>query len=92
VPHRARQLTEHRIRLPGRRTAPGAGQRRVGRKYLLVQVPQLGSWFGAQLGHEDPAGLLIGGDRLALAAAPVEGEHQQRVQVLAQRVRAGEAL
>jgi hypothetical protein len=56
-----------------------------------VQFAQLSPWLGAELSDERAAGLLIGGECFALAAVVVQGQHQQRVQAFAQRVRAGRA-
>ena len=57
-----------------------------------MKLSQLGSGLGAELLDQDPASALIGGKRLGLAAAPVERQHQQGVQMLAQRVGRDEAL
>jgi hypothetical protein len=57
-----------------------------------VRLLQLGPGFSAQLVDQDPAGRLVGGQRLALTPAPLQRQHQQCMQVLAQRVRGGEPV
>ena len=52
-----------------------SGQAVVGGEYLLVQRLQDGTGLGAEFIDEDPAGVLIGGQRRALAAAPGQGQH-----------------
>ena len=55
-----------------------------------MQLAQSGSRLGTKLLDEDAAGMPVGGKRLSLAAVTVEGEHQQGVQMLPQRVGAGQ--
>ena len=51
-----------------------------------MQRPQLGAWLDADLLDERGARVLIGGERLRLAAGAVQREHPLGVQVLAQRL------
>ena len=67
-------------------------QVRISPQNPLVKLSQLGSGLGAEFLDQDPASALIGGKRLGLAAAPVERQHQQGMQMLAQRVGRDEAL
>jgi hypothetical protein len=55
-----------------------------------VQVPQPGPGLDAELGDQHIAGALVGGQRLALPPAPVQGQHQLPVQALAQRMAGGQ--
>ena len=55
-----------------------------------MQLAQSSSRLGTKLLDEHAAGMLVGSKRLGLAAVTVEGEHQQAMQVLAQRVGAGQ--
>ena len=57
-----------------------------------MQLAQLCSWLGAQLSYQHPPRVLIGGQRFGPAAVAVQRKHQQRVQVLAQRLGCGQAL
>ena len=57
-----------------------------------MQLAQFGPRLGAQLIHEHPARVLIGGQCFGLAAVAVQGKHQHGVQVLAQRVGRGHAF
>ena len=59
---------------------------------LLVQVAQFAPWFDPEFVDERAACGLVGVQRLRLAAAPVEGEHQLAAQALAQRVLGDERL
>jgi hypothetical protein len=52
----------------------------------IVQAPELGPRLHADLVDQGPAGVLVGLQRLGLAAAAVEREHPLRVQPLTQRV------
>ena len=52
----------------------------------FVEVVQLGSWLDAELLDEDLARVAIGLQRIGLAAAAVQREHQLRVQPLAPRM------
>ena len=57
-----------------------------------VQGLELRPWFDPELLDECPARIVIGRERLGLAAAPVEREHQLTPEPLAQRLRADERL
>jgi hypothetical protein len=88
---RRRQLAGHRRPCRARpgRGRGGAGQRRIAGQDLLVQPLQFRAWVDAEfLGQLAPAGLIVR-QRVAGAAAPVQGEHQLTGHALAQRVRAG---
>ena len=50
-----------------------------------MQVLEFGPGLDAKLVDEHPAHPVIGGQRVRLVAAPVQGEHQVGVQPLAQR-------
>ena len=52
----------------------------------LVEFVQLGSRLEPELFDEDVAGVAVGCQRVRLAAAAVEREHQLRVQPLTPRV------
>ena len=52
----------------------------------LVEVVQLGARLDPELLDEDLAGVAVGLQRVGLAAAAVQREHQLRVQPLAPRV------
>jgi hypothetical protein len=64
----------------------GDSQGRVTGEHPLVQLPQPRARLSAELLDQDPAGVLIGGQRLGLAAAAIQRQHQQAVQVLPQRM------
>ena len=72
----------------GSRTASAARRRRgpvlaQDRLFELVEAPRR---LDPELVDERRAGVAVDGERVALAAAPVEREHQQRTQALAQRI------
>ena len=76
-----------------RRVAPSAGCRggwRVERGVVgedrLVEVMELGARLDPELLDEDLAGVAVGLQRVGLAAAAIQREHQLRVQPLAPRV------
>jgi hypothetical protein len=69
--------------MPASAADTGSGQGGVGGQYLLVKLPELGSWFGADLVDEHLPRVPEGGERFGLAAVAVQGEHQQAAQVLA---------
>ena len=56
-----------------------------------MQLTQPGPWLRAQFLNQHPARIPVGGKRLRLPAATVQGKHQQRVQVLPQRISGGQA-
>ncbi len=58
---------------------------RVADQDALLEHLELGSRLHAQLVDQHPADSLVGRQRIGLAAAAVEGEHQVLVQPLAQR-------
>jgi hypothetical protein len=68
------------------------GQTRICAQDPLMQFPQLCPWLGAQLLDQDLAGVLVGGQCLGLAAAPVKGQHQLGVETLPQRMLGGQGL
>ena len=68
-------------RPPARLRRPPA---RVARQDLLAQPLQVRGGLGTQLGHQHPAGLLVGGQCLARAPGPGQGQHQQRVEIFPQ--------
>ena len=51
-----------------------------------MEVVQLGAWLDPELLDEDLAGVAVGLQRVGLAAAAVQREHQLRVQPLTPRV------
>ena len=57
-----------------------------------MQPAQLDSRVGAKLIDQHPPGVLVGGQRLPLAAIAVQGEHQHGVQTFPQRIGSGQAL
>ena len=67
---------------------PGRVKGRVVLEHGALEVAQLGSGQNAQLLTEDLADRLVGGERVGLASAPVEGDHQVRPQSLPERVAA----
>ena len=87
------------MRSPARRAAPpavgGLGRSRacgVVGEDRLVELVELGARLDPELLDEHLAGVAVGLQRVGLAAAAVEREHQLRVQPLAPRVLAGELL
>jgi hypothetical protein len=76
-----------RYRRSGRQ--PGAGLAswiQLAGQHLLLQVPQLGGGLHAQLPDQDPAGLLVCGQRLSPAAASRQGQHELGVETLPERI------
>ena len=58
----------------------------------LLEVVELGAGLDPELVDEDVAGVAVGLERVGLAAAAIQGEHQVRVQPLAPRVLGRELL
>ena len=52
-----------------------------------MQPPQLLPGLDTKLIHQNPAGLLVGGQRVGLTATAVQGQHAQRGEPLPQRLR-----
>ena len=71
-----------RHRVPLRR----CGQGGVAGEDLLMQPPQLLAGLHAQLIYQHPAGLLVGGQRVGLTAAAVQGQHPERGEPFPQRL------
>ncbi len=69
------------------RSRLGSLQISIGVKDLLVDLAQFASRLGAELVNEHAARMLVSGKRLRLPAIAVEGEHQQAMQALSQRMR-----
>ena len=67
-------------------------ERGIVREDRLVEVVQLGARLDPELLDEDLAGVPVGLQRVGLAAAAIQREHQLRVQALAPRVLAGQLL
>ena len=57
-----------------------------------MEVVELGAGLDPELVDEDVAGVAVGLERVGLAAAAIQGEHQVRVQPLAPRVLGRELL
>lgn len=66
------------------------GQGRVGLEDALLEFLEAGARVDAQLVGEQAARVRVDGERLRLAAAAVQGQHQQLAQAFAQRVRRGQ--
>ena len=81
-----------RARAVGRPRRGGGIERGVVGEDRLVEVMQLGSWLDPELLDEDLARVAVGLQRVGLAAAAVQREHQLRVQPLAPRVLGRELL
>jgi hypothetical protein len=58
----------------------------------FVEVVEVGAWLDPELLDEHLAGVAVGLERVCLAAAATQREHQLRVQPLTPRVLAGELL
>lgn len=56
----------------------------------MLELPQVRSWLSSQLLHEKAPGPLERIECLALLAVAVQRQHQQSMQLLAQRVHGGE--
>jgi hypothetical protein len=67
-------------------------ERRVVREDRALELAQPLAGLDAELGDERATGLLVGLERVGLAIAAVEREHQLRAQALAVRVLADQAL
>ena len=92
MPDRSRKLVRH----DWTRAAGGelsglvSSQSAIGGEYPPVQILQLGSGLGAKLLDQQPPSVPVGGERLTLAAVAVEGQHEQAVEPLPQRMEARE--
>ena len=86
---RGRAAAERRRR---RRVGDGELERRVVAEDRLLELLQRLARVEAELVDERGARVLVGGERVGLAAGAVEREHQQAAQALAQRVLAHERL
>ena len=62
------------------------GDRRIVREDGLLEPPQVGAWLERHLLREHPPGLAVGLERVGLAAAAVEREHQLPPKPLPERV------
>lgn len=85
------QLPRHRqfaaVHSAGGQT--GGVQRRIGGKYLPMQFPQPRPGLSAELLDQYPASLLVGGQSIALATVAIQGQYQEFVQLLAERIITG---
>ncbi len=75
-------------RLRGR--CGGLGQRRVGAQDALLEFLEAGARVDAEFVGEQAPRVRVDGQRLGLASAAVQGQHQQLAQAFAQRVGRGE--
>ena len=86
---RQRAAPDRRLAPAARAAASSAGSWREDR---LVEVVQLGARLDPELLDEHLAGVAVGLQRVGLAAAAIQREHQLRVQPLAPRMLARELL
>ena len=70
----------------------GTIERRILAQDRLLELAQRGARLEAELVHERPARVLVGGERVGLAARAVEREHELTAQSLAERMLADERL
>jgi hypothetical protein len=80
-PGRSRVRRRRGSQEPGQR-GTGGRQVRVGIQDAGLQVAQFPAGFHAELVHQHPPGALVGGQRLSLAPAAVQGQHQLGVEPL----------
>ena len=87
-----RERADHLVVVILERGRRDADERALLAQDRAVERLQLRPGLDPELLDERPPRIVVGGERLGLAAAPVEREHQVRAQPLAQRVRADERL